>query len=247
MSWMYKIPQDTAITVGRQSIDNFALEFYRFCRWRYNRKKAVEEPEKKPKSRFPEAMLEIQKNLCERHKECVELLQKAGYECKKITASPQWRMVIGLGGEHPQETSMTLHHIYGIPYIPGSAIKGITRHWAESKNDPDFVEVFGDESQEGNVIFMDAFPKDNIELEVDIMNPHYPDYYTKQKPPTDYQNPNPIFFLTVGKNTKFTFYLLSKNRKLLDKTISWLKSALLEQGIGAKTAVGYGIFNVGEV
>ena len=22
-----------------------------------------------------------------------------------------------------------LHHVYGIPYIPGSAIKGMTRHW----------------------------------------------------------------------------------------------------------------------
>ncbi|MBC7248558.1 MAG: type III-B CRISPR module RAMP protein Cmr6 [Actinobacteria bacterium] len=41
---------------------------------------------------------------------------------------PEWRMVVGLGGESVYETSMTLHHIYGFPYIPGSAIKGVTRH-----------------------------------------------------------------------------------------------------------------------
>jgi CRISPR-associated protein Cmr6 len=232
-------------------VKNPALLFSRFIPIAFNTKDKSQD-DKENKQKYLELVQnemkrffssdEMVKKILERRKRHIELLNYAGLCCNKFTASPQWRMIIGLGGGHPQETSMTLHHIYGIPYIPGSAIKGIARHWAESKNDPDLARVFGDETQEGNVIFMDAFPKDNIELKVDIMNPHYPDYYSNQKPPADYQSLKPIFFLTVGKNTKFTFYLLSKNRELLDKAIEWLKSALSNHGIGAKTAVGYGLF-----
>ena len=37
------------------------------------------------------------------------------------------RLAIGLGNETILENSMTLHHIYGVPYITGSALKGIFR------------------------------------------------------------------------------------------------------------------------
>jgi CRISPR type III-B/RAMP module RAMP protein Cmr6 len=39
------------------------------------------------------------------------------------------RMIIGLGGENVLETGLTLHHTYGVPYIPGSALKGLCAHW----------------------------------------------------------------------------------------------------------------------
>lgn len=239
MSWSYKVPEDTAKIVGSQGIENFGLEFYRFCRWRWNEKKKVEEPEKRLRGK----MLQVPEGIKKRCKRYVNLLCKNGYCQTEFIASPQWRMVIGLGTEHPQETSMTLHHIYGIPYIPGSAIKGITRHWVKEMDEPDIENIeriFGTPSEEGEVIFLDAFPENNIELEVDVMNPHYPEYYTSKKPPADYQSPKPILFLTVGKDTKFRFYLVSKDKKLLDKAKEWLKSALSEHGIGAKTAVGYG-------
>ena len=48
-------------------------------------------------------------------------------------------MVVGLGGESVYETSITLHHIYGIPYIPASSIKGVVRSWI-------ITEVFGEKS-----------------------------------------------------------------------------------------------------
>ena len=41
------------------------------------------------------------------------------------TSQVDWRMVVGLGGNHVQETNMTLDHIHGIPYLPGSAFKGV--------------------------------------------------------------------------------------------------------------------------
>ncbi|MCM8809920.1 MAG: type III-B CRISPR module RAMP protein Cmr6, partial [Candidatus Omnitrophica bacterium] len=37
------------------------------------------------------------------------------------------RLIVGLGSSHALETSLTLHHIYGIPYIPASALKGVCR------------------------------------------------------------------------------------------------------------------------
>ncbi len=173
-----------------------------------------------------------------------------------------WRMVIGLGGTHPQETSMTLHHIYGIPYIPGSAVKGVTRHWVilskfnndevAAEGDEDFKNIFGTQTQAGKVIFFDAYPVGNITLKMDIMNPHYPDYYSGKKkdskeipPPADWQNPNPIKFLTVEK-TMFNFYLASRDSELLNKAAKWLKEALKKYGIGAKTSLGYGLFEIDE-
>jgi CRISPR-associated protein Cmr6 len=47
-----------------------------------------------------------------------------------------WRMVVGLGGNNILETDITLHHLYGTPIIPGSALKGLTRAYAATK--PEF-------------------------------------------------------------------------------------------------------------
>jgi CRISPR-associated protein Cmr6 len=205
-----------------------------------------------------------------------------GNNFEKFEATTSWRLIIGLGASHPQETSMTLHHIYGIPYIPGSAIKGVTRHWAvlkfadnnrkdneefedaikriaealERGNDlnievekitfKDLIEIFGTQEKQGKVIFFDAYPVGEIKLKIDIMNPHYPKYYSEGHPPTDWQNPVPIKFLTIER-TKFEFYLASKSKddrdkNLLNKAKKLLSEALKTHGIGAKTALGYGIF-----
>jgi CRISPR-associated protein Cmr6 len=39
------------------------------------------------------------------------------------------RLVVGLGDESVYETSIRLHRNYGVPYIPGSALKGVAKHW----------------------------------------------------------------------------------------------------------------------
>ena len=180
------------------------------------------------------------------------------YQLEETTLQPEWRMNIGLGGESVYETGITLHHIYGFPYIPATAIKGITHHYAneqkkEKKIDEKLIlEIFGSESedsdnpQKGKVIFFDTFPVDEIILSPDIMNNHYPDYYDNaKKPPADWQSPRPILFLTV-KDTSFKFVVgmkpkdYTKNPDLLNEAIDLLKNALQEKGIGAKTAVGYG-------
>lgn len=205
---------------------------------------------------------------------------------KAIELDTQWRMVQGLGIESVYEVSMTLHHVYGIPYIPASALKGVVRSWIitnayESKeelaiSDPSFCDWFGcpgelviddkdgkrqkhashyKEARKGELTFFDAYPLKAPRLKTDVMNPHYGPYYsdkTGNTPPADYHNPVPVFFLTV-EETPFRF-ILGADTKTLGHTIRnksngvdwdvfvWLKDALQNHGIGAKTAVGYGYF-----
>lgn len=74
-------------------------------------------------------------------------------QIKALVLNTHWRMVQGLGIESVYETSMTLHHVYGIPYIPASSLKGVVRSWIitnayESKEevaitDPRFCDWFG--------------------------------------------------------------------------------------------------------
>ncbi len=208
----------------------------------------------------------------ERRESLINLFRNSGFNVENFVSRCSWRLIIGLGGIHPQETSMTLHHIYGIPYIPGSAIKGVTRHWAVLKfaeqmggnirevsnalesgvglshrvgdvEFSDLVEIFGTQKKIGKVIFMDAYPVEGINLKIDIINPHYPEYYSGNQPPADWQNPNPIKFLTVEK-TQFQFYLVSRDVSLLRKSVELLREALKSFGVGAKTSLGYGIFEI---
>ena len=190
-----------------------------------------------------------------------------------------WRLVHGLGHHSVYETSITLHHIYGIPYLPASSIKGVVRSWiilshyfdkldlqnktqqkaAEAAeklalSDQFFCDVFGcgddgfyKKAHQGRVIFFDAFPQNEPNLEVDVMTPHYAEYYKEGSkiPPTDDQDPVPIPFLTI-KATTFQFIIGVKDpayQHLLPKVEGWLNEVLTQRGIGAKTATGYGFMN----
>lgn len=170
-------------------------------------------------------------------------LQSAGFHVISKKYLCRWRFIVGLGASHPQEVSMTLHHIYGFPFIPGSAIKGVTRHWIALNNisDPDVEVIFGTQKSKGKVFFFDAFPAGKINLKLDIMNPHFPRYYSGEKEPADWQAPTPIKFLTVEK-TEYEFSVVGRDKNLVEKTFFFLKQALQKHGLGAKTSLGYGIF-----
>lgn len=104
-----------------------------------------------------------------------------------------------------------------------------------------FYAVFGTTDQQGQVIFFDAYPTQAPKLELDILNPHYGEYYQgSNRPPADYLDPSPTYFLTVAKDSPFEFAVASKDSALADTAQQWLKSALSELGIGGKTAAGYG-------
>lgn len=265
----FKLPKDT----GRISKnfqwrpENFLLCLQKYAPW----EKAKEEEEKeKPNLKkaysnctkgFSEKLIEkIQKT----QGEIISEFQKMGYKAHQFTAQPFWRMTVGLGTASVYEISMTLHHIYGIPYIPASAIKGLLRAYyiiekfdkdeEAAEKDSNFKKIFGistkENSQQGGVIFLDAYPTQRPKIKLDIINPHYKDYYEGTSPPADYLNPNPINFLVV-EDTPFSFVLLVRskgpralNQEEIEEVMENLKKALKTYGIGAKTALGYGVMKI---
>lgn len=262
-------PSDTVSIVQFNQIDNFVLRYQHFLR--------IDKPRNNdPKykinfqrsaDRLESSSVELVQKLRERQKAQLQQFDQQGIKGYCVDATVDWRLIVGLGGEHVQETNMTLHHIYGIPYIPGSAIKGVLRHWwlqvlqqdkdflqqnpnfikgdneikeSVALKDPNFLSIFGSQEQRGEVQFLDAYPE-KVQFATDIMNPHFGDYYGGDKPPTDHQRLVPINFLTIEKTT-FRFVFLAKTQDPLDKIKQQFQNALEIKGVGAKTAVGYGYF-----
>jgi CRISPR-associated protein Cmr6 len=171
-----------------------------------------------------------------------------------------WRFVSGLGMGHVLETGFVWHRTLGVPYLPGSSVKGLIRAytdpekgWSSDKKkwDADYKRLFGDSKDmgAGSLVIFDAIPETKPTLELDIMNPHYASYYedkTGTVSPADYHSPRPIFFLTVKSDTPFKFALAPRPGRGtaddLTKGYELLREALSNIGAGAKTAVGYGYF-----
>lgn len=229
----YMLPKDTRKIIDAkdiENIDNFALRlnkvpFYnfhdnKFELFKTDRKRIVINVQ-------PKYSKSIIKSIADKYKQNLENLCM---KVKTIKFSPAWRIAIGLGNKSVYETSMTLHHVYGIPYIPGSALKGVIRSFLiqeefeksedNALKDQGFCDIFGcpkksyyKESKQGRVFFFDVFPISEPKIKPDVMNPHYGPYYSGKgkTPPADYHNPKPIFFLTV-ENTQFEFMVGIKQK-----------------------------------
>lgn len=79
-----------------------------------------------PSNIFPLGYIEVLKS---REEALKESLQKQNYSIRSEELQLSWRLVINLGTSSVYETSILLHRNYSIPYIPGSAIKGVSRHY----------------------------------------------------------------------------------------------------------------------
>ena len=291
---------------------------------------------------------EASKEILSRFSLAQRSLEQQGYKFYgPLEAQVQWRLVVGLGLPSPLETGITLHHLYGIPYLPGSAIKGVTRafrlqkiaeelgvprlpawdieQWEKNFPSPtpwklleqllmspvpkdsdseerrkhlneqienrfkelknalengqnflkerkylckapkvlemdikelkqnyicSFSRAFGSQEEKGEIVFFDAYPISlTVDgqgiLELDVINPHYGEYYRGEEPPADWLSPNPVFFLAVRRGTVFHVLLAQRPPcrpadNLLETVAGWVKQALKELGIGAKTRAGYG-------
>ena len=116
----------------------------------------------------------------------------------------------GLGNEHPTENGFAFLNPYGLPYLPGSGIKGVLRQaarelasgewgdgqgWSDEKTHllgkielSTIDALFGLESQDGEkehvrgaLSFWDAIPQiHGNSLAVDIMTPHQSHYYQQK-------------------------------------------------------------------
>jgi CRISPR-associated protein Cmr6 len=112
----------------------------------------------------------------------------------------------------------------------------------------DFRVIFGTPATAGRAVFFDAIPANPPKLELDVMNPHFPEYYKGNAPPTDWQSPVPVYFLTVAAGTEFRFgvgwrgTLDEVGQRLHQLAQEWLTEGLINLGAGAKTSAGYGYF-----
>jgi len=298
-----RVPEDTSGHMRKfekTGVDNFALALNKSVHFHSNREGLKPMLFKQGKNEYFQ-IKSVFSNLLiysvlERQSRAIYELKEQCLKIKEISLPIQNRLIHGLGNASVFETSMTLHHVYGIPYLPASSIKGVVRSWVirncfwkeevgedkRSKASEEaamqsslFAYIFGKDTsgsdkqaQQGHIIFFDAFPQSPPVIEPDIMNVHYPKYYRGECLPVDYDSPNPVPFLTVGKYDAegkplhFKFYIACKERDVkpeitgtmiekaggklsaqstvLDIVSFWLTAALTSHGIGAKTAVGYG-------
>jgi CRISPR-associated protein Cmr6 len=179
-------------------------------------------------------------------------METAGYKVLSLAFKNSSRFMIGHCGPGVlEECGIAMQHTYGYPVIPASVIKGVLRTQAGMESSSvkigrqELAEIFGEPGRAGQVVFFDALPIDPPALEVDLTNSHFPRWYSQQEPPADDQTPHPAFFVLIKPGSQFVFSMaLERGAEpaLLDKAGALLKAALLEQGLGAKTAVGYGIW-----
>lgn len=175
-----------------------------------------------------------------------------------------WNFATGLGLPHPVENGLAWHHTLGVPYLAGSAVKGLVRAWVEVWDDSLGAALseqrkqrldawFGRLDQAGAFIFFDALPIAPVNLRADVMTPHMGKWYESggdiedwrhepAKVPADWHAPVPVPFLVASK-PRLLFGIAPRQAAFaneLPEVFKALKQALDWIGAGAKTAVGYG-------
>ena len=182
--------------------------------------------------------------------------------CLTLAAQSVAPFTTGLGNEHPLENGFAFLNPYGLPYLPGSGVKGVLRQaarelisgeWGEGEGwDEAAIEVlFGRESEDGDtdhqrgvISFWDVIPQiAGQRLQVEMMTPHSSHYYQQRdaagsKTPHDSGQPNPISFLSVPPGSGFTFHLVCHRERL-----QRLAPHLLEQWQPLMTAACYHAFD----
>lgn len=201
-------------------------------------------------------------------------LEKASYESRfsyygfrLYTQYPG--LLMGLG--YPHETKLDgavkcgfmFDYVTGMPYIPGSTIKGVLRSlFSVDAEDCEMAQEYEmylrgllnrevsfslrgvrDNIFENNDIFLDVYP--DVEgitggiLKMDYITPH-----------KKFKDPNPISIIKVNPNVPFKFSFLLTDYVIDQKIVvsaedklDIFKKIILDMGIGAKTNVGFGRFS----
>ena len=152
---------------------------------------------------------------------------------------------------------LTLHRTYGVPVIPGSALKGVVRACARERwaVDGDTMAIlFGTTESAGYLRFHDAWwvpdGSDGF-LAREVTCVHHREYYggggacLEGKPVglLDMDSPNPVPW--VAATGRFLFAVEGPGG-WHERAVELLTDALTTRGIGAKTAAGYGLLQPDE-
>lgn len=161
------------------------------------------------------------------------------------------------------KTGFTFDYVSGLPYIPGSSIKGILRESIKKYKEDvskylgikenidlsisNLIDMLFGDAQGSNEcsnsevfkrdVFFDAMIIDGDEcgfiLKEDFITPHF-----------EFENPKPIRILALKPEVKIKFYFMMKRDEIggiaCHKRFDLYKGLLLDLGVGAKTNTGYG-------
>ena len=150
----------------------------------------------------------------------------------------------------PLEIGLSWHPMFNVPYIPASSIKGAVRAYAEVHNvrpcGESVDKIFGTVGEASIVVVSDAYPvKCNGRLlDLDIVNPHYREVEGVVGEAD--VSPTPIVYPAIARGVTFGMLLAFRRhvdtRCLLD--IWNLLKGAFEEGLGARTRLGYGTLSL---
>ena len=275
ISSLFPIP-DSQKKLLEDSNCNFSLYSPRMIKWKSEKGELKADTENIPNLKnksdkvfaSPFVRKEIERKQ-EKQKSYMNFLKSQGIQTFSITAKTVSPFITGLGSGHPTETGMLLDRNIGIPYIPASSVKGVLRlahavNIADGRTEipeSELEKYFGTSDQKqknkykGELIVFDAYPAEVPYLKVDIMNPHYSNYYSGKGnvQPMETESPNPIKFLAVQQGAKFVFnyaFIPLKNDEKcfalseteIKEIESMFSTAFEKVGFGGKTSIGYGRF-----
>ena len=132
--WDYYVPPELKAIIKQYNMNTvtLSLRMQRYPKFVYSKKKGIMEPslsDNFPQEvSIPEQAFEFYKIYFNRYKTAF------GIDLKMSTLETTTRIIVGMGNPSPFEVSIRLHHIYGVPIIPGTSVKGVTRSY--------FIEIF---------------------------------------------------------------------------------------------------------
>ncbi len=172
----------------------------------------------------------------------------------------QGRLIVNLSDSLIQNAGICLDRNTGLPYIPGSAVKGVARHvaLAHLRNKEwtidEFMRVFGssdvdfrengelhafaadvpenERTLKGGVDFLSAQPITEPTIVVDISNVHYPEYYQSGDiRDLAKENPRPNTFPAVEKGVRYAFCIAANGMDGISAELFAKVRALLVEAI----------------
>lgn len=125
----------------------------------------------------------------------------------------------------------------------------------------DIINVFGPQGENipqskrdtGDIVFMDVFPNNFSNYDIDVIAPHNRKYYSDpdKNLPDDKDDPLPLHFIVVPPDTLFKFMYRFRNdckfsdekkKEIIEKVDALIVETGQNYGFGAKTSSGYGFF-----
>jgi len=257
-------------TVGLNGIgDNIALRFFKLNPY------SGGDGDKEEKDRLIEMLISkkmvnidhLKTSYKYAYKNWIKMQQQRKNSCSfEIEATT--KLLLGTGNDSAWEFGLNLNWPWGVPYISGSTLKGLVSSYLQKYGNEEYyrndktgekselqVELFGGvvkgdkqkTAYSGSVIFNDAWvmlDKD-LQFREDIINTHHQQYYSGNRLPDGTENPIPIKFVALSAGAKF-FVSIEGSQEATAFIKDILAKALQAEGLGGKTAIGYGRFDVVE-